>query len=83
MSPLQDTEYEVVWLLLKKKYVLRLERVQRIATKMVPDFEDLEYEERLKEMQLTTLNERWERGDLITIHVYKLKNNNLKVTENI
>ena len=58
MSPLQDTEYEVVWLLLKKKYVLRLERVQRIATKMVPDFEDLEYEEKLKEMQLTTLNER-------------------------
>ena len=37
---------------------------------MVPELEDLTYEERLKEMQLTTLRER---GDLITI--YKLMNN--------
>ena len=35
--------------------------------------EDLPYEERLKEMHLTTLEERRERGDLITI--YKLMNN--------
>ena len=40
---------------------------------MVPELEDLTYEERLKEMHLTTLKERRERGDLITI--YKFMNN--------
>ena len=54
-------------------YTLKLERVQRIATKMVPELKDPTYEERLKEMHLTTLKERRERGDLITI--YKLMNN--------
>ena len=34
---------------------------------MVPDLEDLTYEERLKEMQLTTLKEK-ENKPLITIH---------------
>ena len=52
---------------------MKLEKIQRIATKMVPDLEDLSYEERLKEMHLTTLKERRKRGDLITIH--KLMNN--------
>ena len=37
---------------------------------MVPDLENLTYEERLNEMFLTTLKER---GDLITI--YELMNN--------
>ena len=44
--------------------MLKLERIHRITTKMVLDLEDLTYEERLKEMELTTLKER----DLITIH---------------
>ena len=57
----------------KKKPVLELERIQRIATKMVPELEDLTYEERLKEMHPTILKERRERGDLITI--YKLMYN--------
>ena len=39
---------------------------------MVPKLEDLPYEERLKEMHLTILKERRERGDLITM--YKLMN---------
>ena len=39
---------------------------------MVPELEDLTYEERLKEMHLTKLKERRERGDLITL--YKLMN---------
>ena len=40
---------------------------------MVPELEDLPYEERLKEIHLTTLKERRERDDFITI--YKLMNN--------
>ena len=43
---------------------------------MVSDLEDLTYEERLKEMHLTTLKERRERGDLIAI--YKVINNLVK-----
>ena len=45
---------------------------------MVPELEDLPYEKRLKEMHLTTLKERRERDDLITI--YKLMNN-LELTD--
>ena len=63
---------EVIWYPHEKKHVLKLERKRRIATKMVPELEDLTYEERLKEMHLT-LKERRERGDLITI--YTLMNN--------
>ena len=54
---------EVIWFPHKKKHVLQLEIIQRIATKMVPELEELTYEERLKEMHLTTLEERRERGD--------------------
>ena len=57
----------------QEKHVLELERIERIAAKMVPELEELTYEERLKEMHLTTLKERSKRGDLITI--YKLMNN--------
>ena len=39
----------------QKKACVEIERIQRIATKMVPELEDLTYEERLKEKYLTTL----------------------------
>ena len=57
----------VVWSPHKKKNVRKLERVQRAATKMAPELRDLNYEERLKEMELGTLESRRERGDLINI----------------
>ena len=57
----------------QEKYVLKFEIIQRIASKMVPQLGDLTYEEILKEMHLTTLKDRRERGDLITI--CKLMNN--------
>ena len=37
---------EVKWYPHKKKHVLKLERIQRIATKMVPNLKDLIYKER-------------------------------------
>ena len=54
--------------------MLKLERIQRITTKIVPDLEDLTYEERLKEMHITTQKERRERANLITMNKYKLMN---------
>ena len=67
----------VVWSPHKKKDIRKLERIQRTATKMVPELKDLNYEERLEEMGLPTLQKRRERGDLITM--YKLVNQMEKV----
>ncbi|MPC47606.1 hypothetical protein E2C01_041356 [Portunus trituberculatus] len=61
----------VVWSPSSKKDI-RLEQILRIARKMVPELKDLTSEERLKEMGLPTLQDRRERGDLITM--YKIVN---------
>ena len=52
---------KIIWSPHEKKHVLKLERIQKIATKMVPEFKDLTYEKTLKEMQLSTLEKRRER----------------------
>lgn len=54
---------------LKRRNMKKLDRIHRIATKMV-ELEDLTYEESLKVIQLIKLEE--ESGDQITI--YKLMN---------
>jgi len=60
----------VVWSPHKKKHVKKIERLQRMATKMVPELAEMTYEERLRAMDLPSLEQRRERGDLI--QVYKL-----------
>lgn len=62
----------VVWSPHLQKDIRKIERLQKAATKMVPELRDLQYEERLREMGLPTLQERRERGDLITL--YKIVN---------
>ena len=52
---------EVLWSPHKENHVLKLERIQRIATKIVTGLTYLTHEERLKEMQPSTLEERRER----------------------
>ena len=49
-----------------------LEKVQKRATKLVPELCDKSYEERLELLGLTTLEERRRRGDLI--EVFKIMN---------
>ena len=67
----------VVWSPNLKKDMRKIERIQRTATKMVPELRDLTYEERLTEMGLLTLQDRRERGDLITL--YKIINGIKKI----
>ena len=67
----------VVWSPHMKKDIRKLERIQRAATKMVPEIKDFSYEERLRKMGLPTLEDRRERGDLITM--YKVVNNIEKI----
>ena len=47
--------------LIMKKDIRKLERIQRTATKMVPEFRDLEYKDRLKEMGLLTQQDKEKR----------------------
>ena len=60
------------WRPYRKKDIDTLERIQRRATKMIPELRDLSYEERLKECDLTTLETRRLRGD--QIEVFKILN---------
>ena len=45
-----------------RKYIYMFEKIQRIATKLIPGLRDIRYEERLKECGLTTLETRRLRG---------------------
>ena len=58
-----------------------LEKIQRRATKLIPELRDLTYEERLKECGLTTLETRRLRGD--KIEVFKILNGYENIDSNI
>ena len=60
----------VVWYPTKIKDVDAIERVQRKTTKKAPGLRNYSYEERLRLLQLPTLEERRYRGDLI--HIFKI-----------
>ena len=51
------------------KDITALEKVQRRATKMVPELSDMSYDERLKVLKLYLLKDRRLRGDMITIYI--------------
>ena len=64
-----------------RKDVDMLEKIQRRATKLIPELRDLTYEERLKECGLTTLETRRLRAD--QIEVFKILNGYENIDSNI
>ena len=56
----------------KKKYINKIECVQKRATKQIPGFNNLSYPERLKKLKLPTITYRRIRGDMI--ETYKIIN---------
>ena len=59
-----------IWGPFNKADQLLVERVQRRATRLLPELRSLDYEERLRKLQLPSLQYRRRRGDMII--VYKL-----------
>ena len=61
-------EYAIqAWCPYLKKDIAKLERVQRRATKLIPDIAHLSYQDRLDHLTLTTLEKRRERGDMLEV----------------
>ena len=60
----------VIWYPTKQKDIDAIERIQRKITKRAPGLNNLPYEDRLKALDLPTLEERRIRGDLI--HIFKI-----------
>ena len=65
----------------RKKDKDKLERIQRRATKMIPELRDLSYESRLLQCGLATLKTRRLRGD--QIEVFKIVNGYEDVDRNM
>ncbi len=58
----------VAWSPSLKKHIRKLERIQRVATKMARNLSDLPYEVGLRRLKLQILENRKERGDLIAVY---------------
>ena len=69
------------WRPYRKKDIYTFERMQRRATKMIPEQRDLSCDKRLKECGLTTIETRRLRGD--QIEVFKLLNGYKNIDRNI
>ncbi|KAK3089125.1 hypothetical protein FSP39_001036 [Pinctada imbricata] len=57
-----------VWSPYKVKHIEMVEGVQRRATKQIPGYADLTYEERLRKLKLPTLKYRRYHGDMIEMY---------------
>ena len=57
----------VIWFPLFKHEALEIEKVQRRATKLIPNLKELSYQERLKSLNITTLAYRRQRTDILQV----------------
>ena len=73
----------ILWHLRFKLDADKVERVQRRATRLVPGFRNLTYEERLRVLNLYSLYYHRRRGDMITLTVYKLLNGLLGISDKL
>ncbi len=72
---------DAVWNPIWKKDRDCLERIQRRATKTVTSLKHMQYEDRLKELNLPTLSFRRLRGDMI--QAYKFTHDEYKTAHNV
>ena len=63
----------VIWSPYLKRQSIQVERIQRRATKLVPECKEMNYQQRLRFLNLFSLKGRRVRGDLI--QVYKICHN--------
>ena len=61
---------QAVWNPYPQGSIYAIEAVQKRATKLIPGFSNLEYTERLKKLNLTTLSYRRARGDMLETFKY-------------
>jgi hypothetical protein len=74
-------EYNVqLWSPFLKKDIDKMERIQRRATKMIPELRNKSYEERLKDLDIHSLETRRLSGRLI--ETYKILNNFVNIDPN-
>ena len=67
----------LIWSPRLKKHSIALEKIQRKATKLIPDLREEPYHHRLKVLNLPSLKHRRRRGDLI--ETFKILNGFVKV----
>ena len=70
-----------VWCPHYKKYIKLIEGVQRRANKLIHGLENLNYDDRLKELGLTRLEKRRLRNDLI--ETFKIINGNYDINTDL
>ena len=65
-----------IWSPIFKRQSIKIENVQRRATRLLPELTDMSYDERLKQLDLSSLKYRRKRGDLIQLYklVHKIDN---------
>src|SRR3989441_6682690 len=66
-----------VWRPYRKKDMLKVEKVQKRFTKMIEGCETKSYEQRLIDLNITTLEDRFYRADMI--QVFKILNDNRNI----
>ena len=72
-----------VWSPIRKGEIELLERVQHRATRLIPSLKIINYEYRLKALDLTTLTKRRQRGDLIQLFKFFNGFNDLETIKKI